>query len=593
MAGDKESSRKHKDRSERRESKKRRRKDEDEYEWTEKAVETIPSAASLDLTSQAQASTSQPPVLPSDAPVATTIGRDDWMLNSDAHALRDGGTFVARAPTRRDVGLGAVDMTEGFGEGDGSGDYFADLGSVRSKAPRADKADPEKPAMSRFEINTGIYDADGKRKDDTPAQAARPPNRPTPGSSGSTWRMAKLRRVQEAAAEETRSIEEVAIERYGTIEAYEEALEERRVLDDQAERTRAAVEGRAAPRGQQGGLGKDEFGRDIRPSAAASPRFLYTSDSSRPSSRQSFRRPGEETPVAQSPAAKASTAVPSVFTPTVARQPSGLSRPPVSADELSKPPLSPTSLNRLQAKLLKAQLMDAPNAAALEAEYEAEVARAQQGDSVGHEQVQVLPTLDGQGRLYDTGLSTGPVSEADRHAQSGSKRRKKEAYVETRDKKTGELLRVNADDDTTTLADLVRQERFGGGSAEQQNMDAELAARISTDNAFQDDLDYLDDNVERLARKKMKTDAQKKMFAVNGTSAILSRVDASRLRSDQARTRDMSILLPGHRDVDGATTSAHRRSRHSHLPRAHSRRASRRRPLPDYPATTSSQLPRG
>ncbi len=36
----------------------------------------------------------------------------------------------------------------------------------------------------------------------------------------------------------------------------------------------------------------------------------------------------------------------------------------------------------------------------------------------------------------------------------------------------------------------------------------------------QDDLDYMDDNAERLARKKMKTDAMKRAFAVNGESFI-------------------------------------------------------------------------
>ena len=182
--------------------------------------------------------------------------------------------------------------------------------------------------------------------------------------------------------------------------------------------------------------------------------------------------------------------------------------------------MSPTSLNRLQARVLKAKLMDAPDADELQAQYDAALRRSQQGDQGGGfleqpgdaEDVQVLPTLDGQGRLYDVGTSTGPDPP---DPAPGKKRRRKEAYVETRDKKTGELVRRNADDDTTTLAELVRQERFGGGAADQKNLDAELAGRIATDSAFRDDLDYMDDNVERLARKKLKTDAQKKLFAVN------------------------------------------------------------------------------
>lgn len=33
---------------------------------------------------------------------------------------------------------------------------------------------------------------------------------------------------------------------------------------------------------------------------------------------------------------------------------------------------------------------------------------------------------------------------------------------------------------------------------------------------MQNDLDYIDDNAERLARKKIKTDSAKRLFAVNG-----------------------------------------------------------------------------
>jgi len=38
----------------------------------------------------------------------------------------------------------------------------------------------------------------------------------------------------------------------------------------------------------------------------------------------------------------------------------------------------------------------------------------------------------------------------------------------------------------------------------------------------QDDNDYVDDNAEKLARRKMKTDALKRAFAVNGKTHIAS-----------------------------------------------------------------------
>jgi hypothetical protein len=38
----------------------------------------------------------------------------------------------------------------------------------------------------------------------------------------------------------------------------------------------------------------------------------------------------------------------------------------------------------------------------------------------------------------------------------------------------------------------------------------------------QDDHDYMDENAERLARRKMKSDAMKRQFAINGRSLPLS-----------------------------------------------------------------------
>jgi len=55
---------------------------------------------------------------------------------------------------------------------------------------------------------------------------------------------------------------------------------------------------------------------------------------------------------------------------------------------------------------------------------------------------------------------------------------------ETRDRE-GNLLRYNADDDDITLGELVRQEKFGAGQADQKNLDAEMAAAIGRDTRFQ------------------------------------------------------------------------------------------------------------
>ena len=87
---------------------------------------------------------------------------------------------------------------------------------------------------------------------------------------------------------------------------------------------------------------------------------------------------------------------------------------------------------------------------------------------------------------------------------------------ESHDVKTGEVLRDSADGDTTTLAELVRQERFSAGAQDQKNVDFEMASQIAGDARFKSDLDYIDENAEKLARKKMKSDVLKKAFAVQG-----------------------------------------------------------------------------
>jgi tRNA U34 2-thiouridine synthase MnmA/TrmU len=83
---------------------------------------------------------------------------------------------------------------------------------------------------------------------------------------------------------------------------------------------------------------------------------------------------------------------------------------------------------------------------------------------------------------------------------------------------------------------MLRQERFGAGMADQKETDSELARAIMSDGKFQvrgvcmhfrfsakdnctqNDLEYMDDNAEKLGRKKMRTDAMKRQFAINGTS---------------------------------------------------------------------------
>lgn len=82
------------------------------------------------------------------------------------------------------------------------------------------------------------------------------------------------------------------------------------------------------------------------------------------------------------------------------------------------------------------------------------------------------------------------------------------------------MLRLNADDDALSLSEMVRQERFSGGAQDQKDMDHEIASHIAGDTKYQNNLDYVDENADRLARKKVKSEILKKSFAVNGWSTL-------------------------------------------------------------------------
>lgn len=457
------------------------------------SVANIPTRESLKLTSHAQAGPNDPPLPKAVAAESQPRERrDEWMLHDQAvirqsDNLTNGGTFTPKeVPTgiARPNSHDTVDaFTDGFGEGDVGtkgtfgGDFFSSMGAERKRKEVEKKPTMDAPKMSSREINKALFAADGSRLDSSvQAIAGSPSNNPgsgsappTPGSSGSNWRMMKLRRVYETAEEEKRSVEEVGLERFGTAEAWEAVLEERRVLDG---KSTGRTSGRAP--GRRGDPEVDEFGREIRKEGTPQPqqtRYIFnepgSAGSSRPPSRaSSFRRPGSapdeagpssraQTPQPQQRTSKLSTPIPSVFTPPVglARKPSQLQTSTTADDVtkaavqesqsdeslLSKPPMSPTSLNRLQAKVLRMRLMggDSAELKELEATYEAELQRSRQGDAGGgyfesapgngqETEVRVLPTLDGRGRLYDVGIGK---EKDEPQLGPGNKRKRKEAKV--------------------------------------------------------------------------------------------------------------------------------------------------------------------
>ena len=235
----------------------------------------------------------------------------------------------------------------------------------------------------------------------------------TPGGPGSQWRMMRLRRVYEAAEEEGRSVEEIGIERFGSLQTFSEAKEERRILDERE--GKRSTPGRAQDRGR-GPERSTHFARD------GEKKFMFADIASESSSRSSsFRRPGGipySAPMTPSPAEgssrpPANKRLDSLRLPSQVGSPMAQSHTPIPS--VMTPPsfpsgsksraLSPSSLNKLQAKVIRAKLMNAPDAEKLEQEYDEEARKAHGITENGlRTKVEVLPTLDARGKMYDVGL---------------------------------------------------------------------------------------------------------------------------------------------------------------------------------------------
>ncbi|KAF8630824.1 hypothetical protein AX17_005183 [Amanita inopinata Kibby_2008] len=501
----------------------------DQDVWIEKDIDMkgervlatdIPTAESLKLTTSAAAGPSSPDLPPSHV-TESKLERDEWMLLPHSEPAFPDRNARVQLSTEQES------LTEDYGESSASArttsggvDFFSSLGKEHRRKGRPEKPDPDKPTISSRELNQDIIS--GKQTDFD--ESAPKPKPVALGGPGSQWRMMRLRRVYETAEEENRSIEEVAIERFGSLDAFDEAKEERRILDEREGKRQSHQRGRETERNRGGisGGGERKFMFNDVPGSGTSSRSSsfrrpggsgrHTEDTSGPSTPSpapgpSHRRvdtlrggdrPSAGSPLAQQHTPQSRTPIPSVMAPSL---------PP------SRRALSPSSLNRLQAKVLRAKLMNSPDAEKLEREYDGEVKKASGGggekDSGVRTKVELLPTLDVRGRLYDVGLGG-----EDDQVLPGN-RKKKEKKFETHDRKTGEVIRYNPDDDNMTLGEMLRQEKFGAGMADQKNLDAQFARAVMGDGKFENDLEYMDDNAERLGRAKMRSDAMKRQFAIH------------------------------------------------------------------------------
>ncbi|KAG9651411.1 hypothetical protein KCU64_g8733, partial [Aureobasidium melanogenum] len=265
------------------------------------------------------------------------------------------------------------------------------------------------------------------------------------GDQGSQWRMTKLNAVYRQAKESGRSEDEVALERFGSLRDFDDAREEERELD----------------RRQM--YGKDYVGLE-KPSGE-----LYA---------ERKRKAGLHR---QSPEPAANLPVPQHANPN---QGQVMDEAPPPATTVA---LDQTALNKLKAQLMKAKLRNAPNAAALEAEYEA----AATASAANNKQSDVVVLSAVENRM----LAGGRGNEV---KNIENKRGRERGHVE--------------ENEDMSIEDMVRQERRTRGMAGGEGK--AFAERIAKDAKFTDDLDYMDENASKLAKRVGKSEINLRNTAI-------------------------------------------------------------------------------
>ncbi|KAI5307135.1 hypothetical protein KEM56_004044 [Ascosphaera pollenicola] len=277
------------------------------------------------------------------------------------------------------------------------------------------------------------------------------------GDNGSEWRMVQLKSVYRIAEQTGRPVDEVAVERFGDLRSFDDAREEETELE------------------RRQTYGVDYVGKD-KPSGELYEQRLLDANKKRDIAAE--RKEQEEKEEAEQSAREA----------RVQSLPQGQ---PMREDP-PKQPLDSTALNRLKAKLMKAKLRKAPEAEQLELEYNAALESSQnaaftQASSQTNDDV-VLSAMDFR-MLADPKNEVKPIL----------------------NKRGMERGNVTANEDMS-VADMIREERrTKGGPGEGMK----LAEQIAKDTRFDNDLEYMDDNAEKLARQAPKSSQAIRNSAIN------------------------------------------------------------------------------
>ncbi|KAJ0118760.1 cell cycle control protein cwf19 [Diaporthe amygdali] len=301
---------------------------------------------------------------------------------------------------------------------------------------KKEKTPPPKQVPERVihhrELNTGLGDgsnASANSRDETTSEVDY-----TFGDEGSSWRMTKLNAVYRVAEQTGRLVDEVGEERFGNLKEFDDAREEKTEMD----RRKVYGEGYKGAEKPTGGLYRERMAR------------------TRPPPQEEAIGPDDEPE-------------------------QGI----VMEDAV--PPVDQTTLNRMRAQVMKAKLRKAPDAAKLEEEYNAALARFN-GTASGDKAV---------------------VLDATHSRMLAGTRNEVKAIDNKRGRERGT---VEANEDMS-IDDMVREERRTRGQAGGEGV--RLAERIAKDAKFDDDLEYLDENAEKLAKRVHKSEINLKNMAVS------------------------------------------------------------------------------
>ncbi|KAL8777309.1 MAG: hypothetical protein Q9203_002577 [Teloschistes exilis] len=260
------------------------------------------------------------------------------------------------------------------------------------------------------------------------------------GDSGSRWRMTKLKAMYRRAKETGATIEDLAIEQYGDLRAFDNAREEEVELD------RRTLYG-------NGYVGKEKPSGEL---------FQERKLDMGVPDKEKLSIPIADKGLSQSGTVDVEVAL----------------EPPALMDK--------TALNRLKAQMMKAKLKGSPEANALELKYNA--------------------AIEGHGNSSNS--QTIVLGAMDNRMLTGGRQGEVKAVENKRGRERG-LVEENED---MSIEDMVREERRTrnqlGGDGQR------FAERIAKDAKFDNDLDYLDENAAKLAKRVQKSEINLKNMAV-------------------------------------------------------------------------------